>query len=86
MLKYFLGVQVMRRKHEIFLSQWKYVLDLLYEIVKLVAKPCHSPMAQNPHLTKEAELFEDLKRYRNLVRKLNYLTVTHFDIAYSISV
>ena len=40
MLKYFLGVEIMRSKHEIFLSQKKYVLDLLSETRKLVAKPC----------------------------------------------
>ena len=37
-------------------------------------------------LTKDGELFEDPERYRRLVRKLNYLTVTRTDIAYSVSV
>ena len=45
MLKYFLGVEVMRSKRGIFLSQRKYVMDLLSETGKLEAKPCHSPMA-----------------------------------------
>ena len=40
MLKYFLGVKVMRSKLGIFLSQRKYVLDLLSEIGNLAAKPC----------------------------------------------
>ena len=40
MLKYFLGVEVMRSKRGIFLSQRKYVMNLLSEIGKLVAKPC----------------------------------------------
>ena len=40
MLKYFLGVEVMMSKHEIFLSQRNYVLDLLFETGKLAAKPC----------------------------------------------
>ena len=40
MLKYFLGVEVMRRKRGIFLSQRKYVLDLLFETRKLASKPC----------------------------------------------
>ena len=43
-------------------------------------------MAQSLHLTREGELCEDLERYRKLVGKLNYLIVTCFDIAYSISV
>ena len=86
MLKYFLGVKVMRSKRRIVLSQRKYVLDLLSETGKLAAKPCQSPMAQNLHLTRKDELFEDLERYRRLVGKLNYFTVTQPDIAYSVSV
>ena len=77
MLKYFLGVKVMRSKHGIFLSQRKYVLDLLSETRKL---------AQSLHLTREGKLFEDPKKYKRLVGKLNYLTVTYPDIAYSVSV
>ena len=45
MLRYFLGVEVMRSKHRIFLSQRTYVLDLLSETGKLGAKPCGSLMA-----------------------------------------
>ena len=82
MLKYFLGIEVMRSKCRIFLSQRKYVLDLLSEIEKLAAKPCQSPMAQSLH----RELFENLEKYRRLVGKLNYLTVRRPDIAYSIGV
>ena len=85
MLKYFLGVEVMRSKRRIFLSQRKYVLDLLSKTGKLATKPCHFLMAQSLHLTREGELFENLERYRRLVGKLNYLTVTRPDIAYSVS-
>ena len=86
MLKYFLGVEAMRSKRGIFLSQRKYVLDLLSETGKLATKPCHSPMTQSLHFNREGELFEDSKRYRRLVGKLNYLIVTRPDIAYSVSV
>ena len=68
------------------LSQRKYVLDMLSETGKLGAKPCSTPVAPNIQLTKEGELFEDSKRYKRLVGKLNYLIVTRPDIAYSVSV
>ena len=43
-------------------------------------------MVPSVHLTKEGETFKDLERYGRLVGKLNYLTVTHPDIAHSIDV
>ena len=43
-------------------------------------------MVLNVHLTKEGETFEDPERYRRLVGKLNYLTVTRLDIAHPVSV
>ena len=64
----------------------QYVLDMLSEKGKLGAKPCSTPMAPNVQLTKEGELFVDPKRYKILVGKLNYLTITCPAIAYSISV
>ena len=62
------------------------MLDLLSETGKLGAKPCSSLMAPGLHLTREGELFEDPERYRRLVGKLNYLTVTCPNIAHSVSV
>ena len=62
------------------------MLDLLSETRKLRVKPCSSPMVPGLHLTKEGETFEDPERYRRLIGKLNYLTVTRPDIAHSISV
>ena len=86
MLKCFLGVEVMRSKQGILLSQRRYVLDMLSKTGKLGAKHCSTLMAPNVQLTKEGELFEDPKRYKRLVGKLNYLIVTRPDIVYSINV
>ena len=86
MLRYFLGIEVMWRKHGIFLSYRKYVLDLVSKTRKLEVKLCSSLMAPSVHLTREGETFEDPERYRRLVGKLNYLTVTRPDIAHSVSV
>lgn len=85
-LQYFLGIEVIRRKRGILLSQRKYVLDLLAETGKLGAKPCSAPMLPNLQLTRDGELFKDPEKYRRLVGKLNYLTVTRPDIAYSVSI
>ena len=38
MLRYFLGIEVMQSKYGIFLSERKYVLDLLFETGKLGIK------------------------------------------------
>ncbi|CAL8102029.1 unnamed protein product [Prunus armeniaca] len=46
-LKYFLGIEVTRSEHGIFLSQRKYVLDLLKEIGMLGCEPIGTPIEQN---------------------------------------
>ena len=53
MLRYFLGVEVMRSKQGILLSQRIYVLDLLLETGKLGAKPCSTLMTPNVQIIKE---------------------------------
>ena len=86
MLRYFLDIEVMQSKHEIFLSQRKYVFNLLSKTGKLGLKPCNFSMALGVHLIEEGETFEDPKRYRRLVGKMNYLSVTRPNIVHSISV
>ena len=38
-LKYFLGIEVAHSKQRIFISQQKYIMDLLKETEKLTCKP-----------------------------------------------
>ena len=42
--------------------------SICYETGKLSAKSCSTPMTPNVQITKEGDLFEDLERYRRLVR------------------
>lgn len=46
-LKYFLGIEVAYSKQEIFLSQRKYVVELLQEIGKSGCKPASVPIEEN---------------------------------------
>ena len=63
------------------------MLDLLANTGKLAIKPCNTTMVPNVNLMKDdGDPFDDLERYRRLVRKLNYLTVTHPDIAFAVSI
>ena len=67
-LKYFLGIEVARSDEGIFLSQRKYVLDILAETGLLGSKPAGTPMEQNHQLAADAgPLFPDPCQYRRLV-------------------
>lgn len=51
------------------------------------AKPCGTPIVPNVHLTEDdADLFDDSKRERQSVGKLDHLTVTHPYISYAVSI
>ncbi|XP_019422988.1 PREDICTED: uncharacterized protein LOC109332461 [Lupinus angustifolius] len=86
-LEYFLGIEVARSKKGIFLSQRKYVLDLLLETGLLNCKPIDTPMVQNHKLGVYAnQVPTNKERYQKLVGKLIYLSHTRPDIAYAISI
>lgn len=86
-LKYFLEIEVSRRKKGIFLSQRKYILDLLEKTGNSTAKPCSTPIIPNIQLTKDdGDPFDNPERYGRLFGKLNYLTITRSNIALAVSV
>jgi len=86
-LKYFLGIEVARSKHGIFLSQRKYILDLLYETGMLGCKPVNTPIEQNhKYFLCSSVAYTDKGRYQRLVGKLIYLSHTRPDIAYVVNV
>ena len=85
-LKYFLGMEFARSKEGIFVNQRKYVLDLLGETRQLGCKPVETPIVPNIKLlpSKDNEV-KDKERYQRLVGRLVYLSHTHPDIAFAIS-
>lgn len=67
------------------MSQRKYALDILQDSGLLSARPHIFPMEQNLTLTlTDGVLLKDSTRYRRLVGKLIYLTVTRPDIVYPV--
>nr|KYP76939.1 Copia protein [Cajanus cajan] len=86
-LRYFLGIEVAQSTNGIVISQRKYALDILEETGLMNSKPVDTPMDPNAKLLpSQGEPFSDPERYRRLVGKLNYLTVTRPDISFAVSV
>ena len=86
-LKYFLSIEVAHSKEGIFISQQKYILDLLTETGKLGNKTIDTPIEPNHRL---GDVSEDgvvgKGSYQRLVGRLIYLSHTQPDIAYVVSV
>ena len=85
-LKYFLGIEVLRSKEGISLSQRKYTLDLLAEVGMLNCKPADTPIVQNLKFEENPDdPVVNREAYQKLVGKLIYLAHTRPDIAYAVS-
>ena len=86
-LKYFLEIKIAQSNSNVVMSQRKYVLDILEEIGMLDCKPVDTPMDPNVKLVLgQREPLRDPRRYRRLVGKLNYLTITQPNISFLVSV
>lgn len=80
-LHYFLGIEVVYGAQGIYLSQMKYVLDLLAETGK-----ASTPVEQNLRILADSGESVDKGRYQRLVGRLIYLSHTRPDIAYAVSI
>ena len=86
-LKYFLEIKVAHSRQGIFISQQKYVTDLLRETGKTTCKPASTPIDPNLKLGKaEKDVTMDREMYQHLVGRLIYLSHTRPDIAYAMTV
>ena len=82
-LNYFLGVEALRCLEEIYLTQCKYIVDLLKRSKMDNVRPCTSLMASNCHLTStDDNPFADISLYRNIVSSIQYLAFTRLDLAF----
>ncbi|XP_058071025.1 uncharacterized mitochondrial protein AtMg00810-like [Magnolia sinica] len=84
-LSYFLGLEATPTTDGLFISQLKYARDILMRAQLLDSKPVHTPMVVFQNLSSYGPLFSDPTLYRSLVGALQYLTITHPDIAHVIN-
>ena len=71
----------------VIMSQRKFILDILEEIGMLDCKLVDTPMDPNVKLVPgQREPLRDPEKYRQLVRRLNYLTITRPDISFPTSI
>ena len=86
-LRYFLGIEVAQSNTGIVISQRKYALDILEEIWLMNSKSVDFAMDPNVKLLpNQGYPLSDPEKYRRLVGKLNYLTLTRSDISFAVSV
>ena len=86
-VSYFLGLEVCRSPAGFFISQKKYLLDLLKKNHMSGVTPSKVPMETHTKLTPDkGVLLQDAQPYQKILGKLIYLTVTRPDIVYSVHI
>uniref|UniRef100_A0A0A9CEM1 Reverse transcriptase Ty1/copia-type domain-containing protein n=1 Tax=Arundo donax TaxID=35708 RepID=A0A0A9CEM1_ARUDO len=86
-LRYFLGIEVTSTFDGYYLSQQKYIQDILDRSGLTDHRIAETPMELNLQLrVTDGEPLEDPTRYRHLVGSLVYLGITRPDISYAVHI
>ncbi|GJY54475.1 putative ribonuclease H-like domain-containing protein [Tanacetum coccineum] len=84
-LKFFLGLQVQQKKDGIFVSQDKYVVEILKKFGFTEVKTASTPMeTQNPLLKDKDGEEVDVHMYRSMIGSLMHLTSSRPDIMFAV--
>ncbi|GJW59091.1 putative ribonuclease H-like domain-containing protein [Tanacetum coccineum] len=82
-LTFFLGLQVKQKDDGIFISQDKYVADILKKFDFVTMKTTSTPIETNKALLKDEEAEDvDVHLYRSMIGSLMYLTASRPDIMF----
>ncbi|GKB15380.1 hypothetical protein Tco_0849303 [Tanacetum coccineum] len=84
-LTFFLGLQVKQQPDGIFISQDKYVADILKKFDFCSIKTATTPIESNKPLVKDEDGVEvDVHEYRSMIGSLMYLTASRPDIMFAV--
>ncbi|GKB72224.1 putative ribonuclease H-like domain-containing protein [Tanacetum coccineum] len=84
-LTFFLGLQVQQKEDGIFISQDKYVDEILKKFDFATVKTASTPMEPNKALVKDEEADSvDVHLYRSMIGSLMYLTASRPDIMFAV--
>jgi hypothetical protein len=84
-LSYFLGLQIKQMKNGTFISQGKYIKDMIKKFGLQDAKPMSTPMGTNDQLGIDASgNMIDQKQYRSMIGSLLYVTASRPDVMFSV--
>ncbi|GJT52334.1 putative ribonuclease H-like domain-containing protein [Tanacetum coccineum] len=84
-LTFFLGLQVKQLSKGIFISQDKYVADILKKFDFCSIKTATTPIESNKPLVKDEDGVEvDVHEYRSMISSLMYLTASRPDIMFAV--
>ena len=85
-MRYFLGIEVMQRSNDIFISQKKYTQEVLERFNMDKCNLVHNPMVPRFKLTKNGDGVRiDSTFYKKIVGNLMYLTTTRLDVMFVVS-
>uniref|UniRef100_A0A0A9GAH2 Reverse transcriptase Ty1/copia-type domain-containing protein n=1 Tax=Arundo donax TaxID=35708 RepID=A0A0A9GAH2_ARUDO len=86
-LRYFLGIEVTNMSDGYYLSQQKYIQDIMDRSGFIDNRIAETPMELNLQLrATDGEPLEDSTRYRHLVGSLVYLGITRPDISHAVHI
>jgi len=84
-LSYFLGLQIKQLKNGTFVSQPKYIKDMLMKFGMDDAKSISTPLGTNGSLDSDTSgNMVDQKLYRSMIGSLLYLTASRSDVMFSV--
>jgi hypothetical protein len=84
-LHHFLGISITRSSNRLFLLQCQYTIELFQCASISECHPTMMPMDSKSKLSAtDGTLVTNPSEYRRLVRALQYLTLTHLDLAYTV--